>query len=72
MAVYDTELFARRTPSLLTYFTIRYSNFSTQRKMADQTLIPEVFELNNGSMQVKITNYGATITSLSVPDKHGM
>lgn len=40
--------------------------------MADQTLKPEVFELNNGSMQVKITNYGAIITSLSVPDKHGM
>lgn len=39
--------------------------------MADHTLKPEVFELNNGSMQVKITNYGAIITSLSVPDKHG-
>lgn len=32
---------------------------------------PEIFELNNGTMQVKITNYGATITSLSVPDKDG-
>lgn len=32
---------------------------------------PELFELNNGTMQVKITNYGATITSLSVPDKDG-
>lgn len=40
--------------------------------MADHTLKPEVFELNNGTMQVKITNYGAIITSLSVPDKHGM
>lgn len=32
---------------------------------------PELFELSNGSMQVTITNYGATITSLSVPDKNG-
>ncbi|XP_034673299.1 aldose 1-epimerase isoform X1 [Vitis riparia] len=32
---------------------------------------PEIFELDNGTMQVKITNYGATITSLSVPDKDG-
>lgn len=32
---------------------------------------PEIFELNNGTMQVKITNYGCTITSLSVPDKNG-
>lgn len=31
----------------------------------------EIFELNNGTMNVKITNYGCTITSLSVPDKHG-
>ncbi|KAI9173624.1 hypothetical protein LWI28_003987 [Acer negundo] len=40
--------------------------------MADQIdQKPEIFELNNGSMQVKITNYGATITSLSLPDKKG-
>ncbi|CAH8370265.1 unnamed protein product [Eruca vesicaria subsp. sativa] len=43
--------------------------------MADQSKnnnnIPEIFELNNGSMQVKISNYGATITSLSVPDNNG-
>ncbi|KAK1565651.1 hypothetical protein Q3G72_031736 [Acer saccharum] len=40
--------------------------------MADQIdQKPEIFELNNGSMQVKITNYGATITSLSLPDKNG-
>ncbi|XP_021292294.1 aldose 1-epimerase [Herrania umbratica] len=32
---------------------------------------PEIFELNNGTMQVKITNYGCTVTSLSVPDKNG-
>ncbi|XP_010549060.1 PREDICTED: aldose 1-epimerase [Tarenaya hassleriana] len=37
--------------------------------MADQK--PEIFELSNGSMQVMISNYGATITSLSVPDKNG-
>ncbi|XWS60842.1 hypothetical protein CRYUN_Cryun07bG0072400 [Craigia yunnanensis] len=36
--------------------------------MADQ---PQIFELNNGTMQVKISNYGCTITSLSVPDKNG-
>ncbi|KAK3228315.1 hypothetical protein Dsin_008177 [Dipteronia sinensis] len=40
--------------------------------MADQIdQKPEIFELNNGSMQVKITNYGATITSLSLPDNNG-
>ncbi|XP_042501041.1 galactose mutarotase-like [Macadamia integrifolia] len=32
---------------------------------------PEVFELNNGTMRVKISNYGATITNLFVPDKQG-
>ncbi|KAJ4959714.1 hypothetical protein NE237_019624 [Protea cynaroides] len=32
---------------------------------------PELFELNNGTMRVTITNYGATITSLFVPDKQG-
>ena len=42
--------------------------------MADQTKninSPGIFELNNGSLQVKISNFGATITSLSVPDKNG-
>ncbi|KAL1202720.1 hypothetical protein V5N11_018834 [Cardamine amara subsp. amara] len=40
--------------------------------MADQSKnTPAIFELNNGTMQVKISNYGATITSLSVPDKNG-
>ncbi|KAF6137336.1 hypothetical protein GIB67_036373 [Kingdonia uniflora] len=32
---------------------------------------PKLFELNNGTMQVKISNYGCTITSLSVSDKNG-
>ncbi|XP_043699528.1 galactose mutarotase-like [Telopea speciosissima] len=32
---------------------------------------PELFELNNGTMRVKISNYGATITNLFVPDKQG-
>lgn len=36
--------------------------------MADQ---PEIFELNNGTMRVLITNLGCTITSLSVPSKDG-
>ncbi|XP_057951336.1 uncharacterized protein LOC131146069 [Malania oleifera] len=38
--------------------------------MVDQQK-PEIFDLSNGSMQVKISNYGATITSLSVPAKDG-
>ncbi|XAR63971.1 Aldose 1-epimerase [Bertholletia excelsa] len=32
---------------------------------------PEIFELNNGTMQVKVSNYGCTITSLCVPGKDG-
>ncbi|XP_042496437.1 galactose mutarotase-like [Macadamia integrifolia] len=32
---------------------------------------PELFELNNGTMRVRISNYGATITSLCIPDKQG-
>ncbi|KAK6148155.1 hypothetical protein DH2020_019067 [Rehmannia glutinosa] len=32
---------------------------------------PKLFELNNGTMQVKVSNFGCTITSLSVPDKDG-
>ncbi|KAF2309111.1 hypothetical protein GH714_000582 [Hevea brasiliensis] len=39
--------------------------------MADQTQNPQIFELNNGSMLVKITNLGCSITSLSVPDRNG-
>ncbi|MCL7028920.1 hypothetical protein MKW94_023812 [Papaver nudicaule] len=39
--------------------------------MADDQKVPELFELNNGTMRVKISNYGCTITSLSVPDKNG-
>ncbi|KAL0355154.1 UNVERIFIED_CONTAM: Aldose 1-epimerase [Sesamum radiatum] len=31
----------------------------------------KIFELNNGTMQVKVSNYGCTITSLLVPDKAG-
>ncbi|WCJ30480.1 Galactose mutarotase-like superfamily protein [Euphorbia peplus] len=31
----------------------------------------DLFVLNNGSMIVKITNLGCTITSLSIPDKNG-
>ncbi|XP_062118034.1 uncharacterized protein LOC133831675 [Humulus lupulus] len=31
----------------------------------------EIFELDNGTMRVLVTNYGCTITSLSVPDKDG-
>lgn len=32
---------------------------------------PKIIELNNGSMQVKVSNLGCTILSLSVPDKDG-
>ncbi|KAE9586086.1 hypothetical protein Lal_00010054 [Lupinus albus] len=32
----------------------------------------EIFELNNGTMQVLVSNLGCTITSLSVPDKDGV
>ncbi|KAK6123693.1 hypothetical protein DH2020_042564 [Rehmannia glutinosa] len=32
---------------------------------------PKLFELNNGTMQVKVSNFGCTITSLFVPDKDG-
>ncbi|XP_021770848.1 aldose 1-epimerase-like [Chenopodium quinoa] len=39
--------------------------------MADQGKQAEIFELDNGSMHVKISNYGCTITSLSIPDKDG-
>uniref|UniRef100_A0A7N2MQJ9 Aldose 1-epimerase n=1 Tax=Quercus lobata TaxID=97700 RepID=A0A7N2MQJ9_QUELO len=39
--------------------------------MADQNLKPELFELNNGTMRVLISNLGCTITSLCVPDKDG-
>ena len=39
--------------------------------MADQGKKAEIFDLDNGAMQVKITNYGCAITSLSVPDKDG-
>ena len=43
-----------------------------ENPMADQNLKPELFELNNGTMRVLITNLGCTITSLSVPDKDGI
>ncbi|CAH1435600.1 unnamed protein product [Lactuca virosa] len=37
--------------------------------MADQK--PQLFELNNGTIKVMVSNYGCTITSLFVPDKDG-
>ncbi|KAK4283387.1 hypothetical protein QN277_000340 [Acacia crassicarpa] len=39
--------------------------------MADQNPKPELFELNNGTMHVLVTNVGCAITSLSVPGKNG-
>ncbi|KAL9992976.1 putative aldose 1-epimerase [Helianthus debilis subsp. tardiflorus] len=32
---------------------------------------PQLFELNNGTMKLLVSNYGCTITSLFIPDKHG-
>ena len=40
--------------------------------MADPNQKAEIFELDNGTMRVLVTNYGCTITSLSVPDKDGI
>ncbi|KAM7268825.1 hypothetical protein ACFE04_010991 [Oxalis oulophora] len=37
----------------------------------EQSKKAEIFELNNGTIQIKITNLGCTITSLSLPDKDG-
>lgn len=31
----------------------------------------ELYELSNGTITVKITNFGATITSILVPDANG-
>lgn len=39
--------------------------------MSDQNLNTHLFELNNGTIRVLLTNYGAIITSLFVPDKQG-
>ncbi|KQK14372.1 aldose 1-epimerase [Brachypodium distachyon] len=33
---------------------------------------PEIFELDNGRMRARISNVGATVTSLLVPDKNGV
>ena len=40
--------------------------------MADPKQKAEIFELNNGTLRALITNFGCTITSLSVPDKDGI
>ncbi|XP_072987539.1 uncharacterized protein [Typha latifolia] len=39
--------------------------------MASEPKKAELFELSNGTITVKLTNFGATITSLLVPDAHG-
>ncbi|KAF2295446.1 hypothetical protein GH714_032946 [Hevea brasiliensis] len=39
--------------------------------MSDKHLNAQLFELNNGTIRVLLTNYGATIISLFVPDKQG-
>ncbi|CAI8595014.1 unnamed protein product [Vicia faba] len=40
--------------------------------MADQNQKAEIFELNNGTVQLLVTNLGCTITSFSVPNKDGV
>uniref|UniRef100_A0ACD5W623 Uncharacterized protein n=1 Tax=Avena sativa TaxID=4498 RepID=A0ACD5W623_AVESA len=35
-------------------------------------LSPELFELDNGRIRARISNVGATVTSLLVPDKNGV
>ncbi|MCI33784.1 aldose 1-epimerase-like, partial [Trifolium medium] len=40
--------------------------------MADQNQKAEIFELNNGTVQLLVTNLGCTITSFSVPGKDGV
>ncbi|PON79160.1 Aldose 1-/Glucose-6-phosphate 1-epimerase [Trema orientale] len=39
--------------------------------MADPNQKAHIFELDNGTTRVLVTNYGCTITSLSVPDRDG-
>jgi hypothetical protein len=43
----------------------------TLSSMADQNQKAEIFELNNGTVQLLVTNLGCTITSFSVPGKDG-
>ncbi|GAV76705.1 LOW QUALITY PROTEIN: Aldose_epim domain-containing protein, partial [Cephalotus follicularis] len=43
----------------------------SQEKPMDEHKKAALFELNNGTIRAYITNYGATITSLFVPDKNG-
>ncbi|CAK8534264.1 unnamed protein product [Lathyrus sativus] len=40
--------------------------------MADHNQKAEIFELNNGTVQLLVTNLGCTITSFSVPGKDGV
>jgi len=69
-------------PVRVTFYTVSDSSLYNSLKleqnppmrenpMADQNLKPELFQLNNGTMRVLITNLGCTITSLSVPGKDG-
>nr|XP_043631919.1 galactose mutarotase [Erigeron canadensis] len=39
--------------------------------MAEDQNHPQIFEVNNGSMKLLVSNYGCTITSLFVPDQNG-
>ncbi|KAF4385274.1 hypothetical protein G4B88_026557 [Cannabis sativa] len=55
------------------WFPLTHLSFSTKNSfpMADPNNKAQIFELNNGNICVLVTNYGCTITSLSVPDKDG-
>ncbi|KAJ6960606.1 hypothetical protein NC653_038587 [Populus alba x Populus x berolinensis] len=56
-------------------YTTSYRNPEETKQPAMSTIAADAkaehFELNNGTKRVTVTNYGATITSLYVPDKHG-
>ncbi|ERM94076.1 aldose 1-epimerase [Amborella trichopoda] len=42
-----------------------------ESKSTSHEPVPELFGLSNGTLQLKLTNWGATITSLLVPDSKG-
>ena len=77
MIPFDIQGAARLALALL-YFTIPASAHADQStvkqsfgKMADGTNV-DLYTLTNAQgMKVTITNYGATIVSLWVPDRHG-
>lgn len=57
-----------KIPLLLCFFVLAASGFAngsaTEQKVG-------IFELNKGDISVNLTNWGASIISLVLPDKHG-